>query len=120
MYMIWMVLDQVELLDKIQQAWEKAGIYGATFVESSGFFRQKQGAKYIATRYVLPSMSPTAKKYNYTVFSIVESEEQIQTALRATEEITGDLNSPNRGVFAAWPLLMVKGLSTTSNDEEQQ
>lgn len=120
MYMVWLVLDRPELLDNIQQAWEKAGIRGATFIESSGFFRRKQGKKYIAPRYILPRLSDTVQKNNYAIFSIVENEEQVQAALRATEEVTGDLNQPNRGVFAAWPLVLVKGLPNSSNEDEEQ
>jgi nitrogen regulatory protein PII len=117
MYMVWLVLDQAELLDNIQQAWEKAGIYGATIIESSGFFRRKQRRKYVATRYVLPSLSTSVPKHSYTIFSIVENEEQAQAALRATEEVVGDLDQPHKGIFAAWPLPMVKGLHRPSNDE---
>ena len=110
MYMVWLVLDQVDLMDAVQKAWEKAGINGATIIESSGFFSRKQGKKYVATRYVLPTLSETVKKGNYSIFSVVETEAQVQAALAATEEVTGSLDDPKTGIFAAWPLVMVKGL----------
>lgn len=120
MYMVWLVLDRAELLDNIQQAWENVGIHGATFIESSGFYRRKQSKKYIPTRYVLPPMGSTMHKHNYAIFSIVENEEQARAALRATEEVTGDLDQPNKGVFAAWPLAMVKGLPDLSDNTEER
>ena len=118
MYMVWFVLDQAELLDNIQQAWEKAGISGATIIESSGFFRRKQRRKYVATRYVLPSLSTAVSKNSYSIFSIVKDEEQARAALRATEDVVGDLNQPHKGIFAAWPLPLVKGLHQGLDDEE--
>lgn len=118
MYMVWLVLDQADLLDDIQRAWEKAGITGATIMESSGFFRRKQSRKFIATRYVLPTLSTTDGKNSYTIFSIVENEEQARAALRATEDVVGDLNQPHKGIFAAWPLPLVKGLRIQADEGE--
>lgn len=120
MYMVWLVLDKAELLDNIQQAWEKVGITGATIIESSGFFRRKERRKYIPTRYVLPTLTTAAPKNSFTIFSIVESEELVQIALKAAEEVTGDLNQPSRGIFAAWPLMMVKGLKKPPHEEGQE
>ena len=110
MYMIWFVLDQKELLDNIQRAWEEVGITGATIIESSGFFRRKKARKFIASRYIIPSLSDTQVLGYFSIFSIVESEEMIQAALEATEKVTGDLSLGHRGIFSAWPLMLVKGL----------
>jgi nitrogen regulatory protein PII len=118
MYMVWLVLDQANYLDNIQQAWEKAGISGATIIESTGFFRRKQHRQFVATRYVLPTLSATSAKNSYTIFSIVENEAQVQAALRATEEVVGDLDQPHKGIFAAWPLAIVKGLHRQTGGEE--
>lgn len=118
MYMVWLVIDQAELLDNIQKAWEKAGISGATIIESSGFFRRKHRKKYVATRYVLPTLGVPDLQNNYSIFSIVENEEQAQAVLRATEEVVGDLDQPRTGIFAAWPLPFVKGLHRPSNKGE--
>ncbi len=45
-----------------------------------------------------------------TLFAIVETQEQVNACLQATESVTGDLDGPNTDVFAAWPLTTVKGL----------
>lgn len=117
--MIWMVLDRPEKLDIVQKAWEKIGIRNATFIESAGFFRRKEGKKFISTRYVLPSLSETGHKNSVTVFCIVDGEEMVQAALKAAEEAIGDLSQPNSGVFAAWPLSIVKGIRSTTDNEGQ-
>ncbi|HCA46353.1 MAG TPA: hypothetical protein DEP45_03040 [Armatimonadetes bacterium] len=120
MYMVWVVLDQVELLGAVQEAWEEAGIHGATMVESSGFSRLKSGGEYVPTRYVVPDVSAVGNTLNNTIFSIMSTEQQVHDALRATEKITGDLDQPNTGVFAAWPLLMVKGVASRAAEEGPQ
>jgi len=111
MYMVMFVLDQPDLLNRVLKAWEDVGITGATIVESSGFFRQKERRKLMTGRYILPTMQAGIEKGNLSIFSIVADEQQVQAALQAVETVTGDLNQPNTGVFSAWPLGIVKGLS---------
>jgi len=118
MYMIWLVLNHPEMLDKVQKAWEDIGIHSATFIESSGFFRRKESKKFVSTRYVLPSLSDVGHNNNVTIFCIANDEEQVQAALDATEKVIGDLSQPNSGVFAAWPLSIVKGVRFTEKDDE--
>jgi hypothetical protein len=40
----------------------------------------------------------------------VADEQKARLCLQATEALVGDLSGPNTGVFAAWPLALVKGL----------
>lgn len=102
------VLDNPKILDQVLDSWRGAGIFGATIIESTGLHRRHR--KRIPMRYSYGSV-PVEEKGNYTLFAIVESEEQIQACLNATEEIVGDLNDPNTGIFAAWPLSVMKGIS---------
>ncbi len=117
--MVWVVLDQVELLGAVQEAWEEAGIHGATMVESVGFSRLRSG-EYVPMRYAVPEVNFVESTLNNTIFSVVSDEQQVHDALRATEEVTGDLNLPNTGVFAAWPLLMAKGVPSGATEEGPQ
>lgn len=111
MYMVMFVLDQPDLLNRVLKAWEDVGITGATIVESSGFFRQKERRKLLTGRYILPVVQEGIEKGNISLFSIVADEQQARAALQAVETVTGDLSQPNTGVFSAWPLEFVKGLS---------
>ncbi len=45
-----------------------------------------------------------------TLFVIVDGEQMVQDCLHATEQIVTDLDGPNTGVFAAWPLAVVRGV----------
>jgi hypothetical protein len=50
------------------------------------------------------------EEQHVTLFVIVPGEAEVQTCLAAVEEVVGDLNGPNTGVMAAWPLSLVKGV----------
>lgn len=107
MYMIMLVLDDPNQLDALLLAWEGVGVRGATIVESTGIQRLRKAS--LPMRYVFPTAG-LVEEGHLTLFIIVESENQVQACLAATETITGNLDLPDTGVFAAWPLGIVKGL----------
>jgi len=117
MYMIMLVLDQPDQLDKLLMAWEEVGISGATIVESSGLFRHRKRKGALPARYMLPGLSEAVERGNYTLFSVVQDEAQVQTALEVTERVVGVLDHPYTGVFTAWPLAVVKGIRSQDSAE---
>jgi len=110
MQMIMLVLDDPDLLDEVVGSWRSAGVTGATILESMGAYRRE--TEHVRGRYLfgMPGLAETAARAQYTLFAIVPDRSIAELALQATEEITGDLNQPNTGVFAAWELSMAKGL----------
>lgn len=110
MFMVMLVLDNPDLLDKVLEAWDQAGICGATIIESSGFHRRMKQNLLMPIRYNLPQMEAEITPYHYTLFAAVPAEDLVQKALQAAEKITGNLDDPNTGIFAAWPLTVSKGV----------
>jgi hypothetical protein len=111
MYMIMLVLDDPNHLDRVLEAWERAGIRGATIIESTGIHRFRR--KNLPMRYLFQTPR-LIEEGHLTLFVIVESEQLVQDCLHATEQIVGNLDEPNTGVFAAWPLAFVRGLPLSS------
>lgn len=107
MFMVLLVLDNPDQLDAILQAWDRAGIRGATIIESTGINRRLK--RLIPMRYFFQTQSGEEEGH-ITLLAIVETQAQVEACLQATESVTGDLDGPNTGVFAAWPLTTVKGL----------
>lgn len=110
MHMVLLVLDDPAQLDRVLQAWEEAGVRGATIVESTGFRRRRAGEVRVAARYAFGHTSGLTEEGHYTLFAIVAGEAEARRCLQATESVVGDLNQPNTGVLAAWPLTLVKGV----------
>ncbi len=107
MYMIMLVLDNPDQLDEVLEAWNSVGIRGATIVESTGIQRLRQ--KSVPMRYLFHT-SALVEEGHLTLFVIVQNEQRVQDCLHATENVVTDLNGPNTGVFAAWPLAFVRGV----------
>lgn len=112
MFMIFFVLDDPDQLFPVLDAWEKAGIPGATIIESTGLQRVKH--KFVPMRFAVPFY--TDEVSHQTLMAIVENEVLIQAALEAAESIVGDLNDGRTGVFAAWPLTITKGLKKRKSE----
>lgn len=117
MYMVFLVLDDPARLDAVLQAWEEAGINGATIVESTGFRRRRKGEGRVPTRYTFGHTSGFTEEGHYTFFIVVPDEATARLCLEATEKVVGDLNEPNTGILAAWPLSFIKGLPDDSSGE---
>lgn len=106
MYMVVFVLNDPDLLHRVLDAWEAAGISGVTIFESTGLHRVKR--RFIPMRFVSPIGD--GEESHLTLMAIVPDEAQVQACLAGAESVVGDLSQPDTGVFAAWPLAAVKGL----------
>lgn len=110
MHMVMFVLDDPDLLDRVLEAWEAAGATGVTIVESTGI-RRRRGA-HVPARYAFGHRGRTVEEGHYTLFAVVRDEAQAQAFLQAAEAVVGDLGRPDSGILAAWPLTLVKGLTS--------
>lgn len=106
-YMALFILDDPSLLGDVLTAWTKGGIRGATVIESTGLYRLTR--KQIPMRYLYNSREASEKE-NVTLIAIVDNLAMAEHCLALTESVVGDMDQPNTGVFATWPLSMVKGL----------
>jgi len=107
MFMVMLVLDDNTQLDQVLEAWAKLGVSGVTILESTGLHRKRR--KHIPMRYLYGDKS-LEECGNSTLFVLVKQEALIGECLKAAEKIIGNLDEPNTGVFAAWPLTFSKGI----------
>lgn len=111
-YMALFVLDDPNCLESVLQKLTSEGYRGATIVESTGLHRHQK--RLIHMRY-LYSADEGDESDNVTLFLILESKKDVQNVLALVESEVGDLDGGHNGVFAAWPLDMVKGLALKSD-----
>lgn len=111
MYMVMFVLDDPDQLDNVLDAWHAAGVSGATIIESTGINRRRR-ARQVGSVFMagVNRLIGDTQESHYTLIVIVPDETLVQACLQAAEAAVGDLNLPNTGVLAAWPLSVVKGV----------
>lgn len=108
-YLTMLILDDPAQLDAVLTTLVKGGIRGATIIESTGLYRHQR--KLIPMRYLYTSQDADEKD-NLAIFALVEDKAAADKCLNLIESVVGDLSQPHTGVFAAWPLDIVKGLSS--------
>ena len=110
MQMIMLVLDNPNQLDDVLNAWNSVGVTGMTVMESTGFHRRQAyilGARYISSD---SGLVERIEQGHYTLFAVVPDKDAVQQCLNATEQVVGDLDEPNTGVFVAWEVAVTKGI----------
>jgi hypothetical protein len=115
-FMVLFILDDPALLEDLLSAWKEGGILGATIIESTGLYRMTR--KSIPMRYLYTSREASEKE-NVTLLALVDDQTMAEKCLVLTESVVGDLSEPNSGIFTAWPVSMVKGLSSHKIKKEE-
>lgn len=110
MYMVMLVLDVPEKLNAVLDAWQAAGVTGTTIAESAGVYRRRSRHPRVPAPYAIGGQEPSGHEGNYTLWAIVSNEEAVEKCLAAAEGVLGDLDGPDTGVLAAWPLTLAKGV----------
>lgn len=112
-YFLGLVLKNLDVEDEVLAAWAKAGSSGITSLDCEG-----QSLREHAFRRddmpLFPSLSSLMSNDNVEqkfLFTIVKGNDQLKHTIDLTQQITGDLNQPGRGVLFAWPLTTVIGLA---------
>ena len=113
MNMILFVLHDPEKLTALLDAWKEAGISGATVLFSTGMGRIQQNQSLRDDLPLLPSLEdfyPKVENLSRTIFSVVDNDDVIEKVITATENVIGDLEQPDRGLFIVLPVSQVHGL----------
>lgn len=111
-YLVVLVLDDPDQTDALLDAWERAGASGVTILESSGIGRVRRAALRDDMP-LLPSLRDLLRgdeEHHRTFFSVVDSEEQVETLAGAAQQVVGDFSQPHTGLLFAMPISHVHGL----------
>jgi hypothetical protein len=110
MYMLVMVLDDTAHLSDVLSAWESAGVSGVTIIESTGLNRvlQRHSADMAFARF--SQMFGSGRVGHNTLFTVIDSLDLAETAVKATEAVLGNLNEPDTGIIFALPVAKTWGL----------
>ena len=119
-FLVVLVLDDTDKRSLILDAWESVGVKGITILGSTGLGRVRRAG----LRDDLPLMPSLQDmlygetSHHHTLFSVVDSQEQVNALIKTTQTIIGDLSQPNTGLLFVVPVLQVVGLPKTETWQE--
>ena len=111
--MVMFILDDVDYCHDVLSAWEEAGIYGATILDSSGLGRLRNAGMRDDIP-LIPSLHDLFKNsetQHRTLFTVVDNDEQVEAIVKATESVVGSLDEQSTGFLFVMPVSHVYGRS---------
>lgn len=113
MQAIFLVLKQIELVDKIMSELYSAGIKGATAIDSEGMASSltRTNENTPMVHLLLDILSGEDDSHKSKTIFIIVKDEQVEDVKRAVHSVTGDLSKPNAGIMFGLPVSFVEGIS---------
>lgn len=110
------VINQEEKLEDIMAGFLELGITGATIINSAGM-------GHVLTQDVpifagLQTLVSRTRPQNVTIFSVIESQEKLDAAVRLIQSICGDFSAPATGILFTVPVSRVIGLAPELGSDE--
>ncbi|MCI8402982.1 MAG: hypothetical protein HFI38_12985 [Lachnospiraceae bacterium] len=103
------VLNKVELLDKLLSALNNAGIRGATVLHSIGMAHELADLEDSYVIGSLRAMFTSGHRENRTIFMVIDSA-HITDATQVIDDVI-DLQKPDTGILFALPVLFAAGIT---------
>ncbi|WZL82494.1 hypothetical protein QBE53_05150 [Vallitaleaceae bacterium 9-2] len=111
MYVLFIVLNEIEYLSDIITKMREVGLRGATVLESMGSRNVVENE--LQTDSFLASIVNTVErqsKASRVIFSLIEREEQVQNAMKEIQTLLGgDLKKPRLGMMFVLPVTHMRG-----------
>lgn len=114
MEVLFLILNQPERLNELLEGFLDDGIGGATVLESTGMGRTLCDTTPIfgGLRNILQECRPN----NLTIFTVLDSEDKKNKAIKRIHHVLGDLSKPNTGMYFVMPVSAASGLTESPED----
>ena len=109
MFLLVMVLDDLEHLNDVLRAWNEVGVPGITILESTGVNRVLPRHSADAAFAGFSQIFGGGRVGHNTIFSVIDSLEVAEKAVAATEKVVGPLDSPHTGIVFTVPVAQLWG-----------
>lgn len=109
MELLVIVLNKTEYLTDILDGFVKAGIRGATILDSAGM------GHLIANHFPFfasfADLRSDREQHSKTIFTVVNSCDEKDNAIQVVDEVLGDISKPDTAFLFSVPVNFVKGIS---------
>lgn len=111
MYVLFIVLNEIEYLTDILKRMREVGLRGATVIESAGSAKVIEGDIYTSSILAnIVNVMEGNRKASRVIFSLIERDDQVRKAMDEVQKILGgDLKKPNLGMMFVLPVEHFRG-----------
>jgi nitrogen regulatory protein PII len=118
MFMVMLILDNPDYCQRILDAWDDAGVYGVTIFPSTGLGRVRRHKGLQEDTPLMPSLEAffqLEESQHRTLMTIVPNQDIVDSIVKHTQKIIGDLNQPHNGILVVLPVAQAYGLQPRSS-----
>lgn len=111
-HLLMMILEDVQKLKPLLDAWEKAGVPGVTILESLGKGRLQGWLARDDLRFIPPlrNLLQAEALNQRTLLAVLEDDETLERAVQVASQVIGDFAAPNTGLLFVVPVSRALGL----------
>lgn len=111
MQVLFLVLNRLEKIDELLEAFSEAGIHGATVVNSTGMAHTLANSHEDDLTFAsLRAFFVGNREDNRTIFMVLE-DDRVELAKNIIKRVIGDLSKPDTGIVFGVPVSFVDGIA---------
>ena len=110
-HLVVLVLDDPDLCSAVLDAWEAAGVLGATVLDSTGLGRVRRATLRDDVP-LMPSLHDLVRRgenRHHTLFTLIGDPSLIEAIVEGTQAVIGDLDNADTGLLFVVPVSHVYG-----------
>lgn len=111
MNVLVVVLNHEEHLRILLERFPEIDVRGATVIGSTGMGQLLAADVPIFSTLSKLLSGASNRAENYTLFSVIRTEETLEKAIALVHEIAGDLTKPDSGILFVLPVTRIEGLA---------
>ncbi len=108
-YLLVVILDDLERMPALLQAWQKTGVPGVTILQSVGGYRAHTWLSRVGLG-ALDRLFETEEVRRRTLLVAIEDDELLEQAIAEAERMVGGFDRPHSGLLLVLPVAHIRGL----------
>ncbi|NLJ81019.1 MAG: hypothetical protein GX335_08345 [Firmicutes bacterium] len=103
MFVLFVVLNEIDYLEQILARFVDVGVQGATILDSKGM-ASALAAQSGRDQPVFPFLKKGVRPYSKTIFTVLENEELVERTAQAVKDVLEEIPRPGVGFMFSVPL----------------
>ena len=108
-HQVMIILDDLERLPALLEAWETIGVPGVTILQSVGAHRSRTWLSSVGLG-ALDRLFESDEVRRRTLLAVIEDDDLVAQAVAEAERVVGGFDRPDTGLLLVLPVTQVKGL----------
>jgi len=119
LYLLVVILDDLQRMTGLLQAWQEIGVPGVTILQSVGGYRAGTWLSRVGLG-ALDRLFEDEEVRRRTLLAAIENDELLAQAIAEAERLVGGFDRPHSGLLLALPVAQVRGLHKTQAKQPQE